>query len=48
MAVGPNMINYDDNFLMKVLKKCLLNIDHLNLIPLFYVNSQEDYKDETK
>ena len=38
-AVGPTIINYDENFLMKVLKKCLLHTDNLNIIPLFYVNS---------
>ena len=41
-------VDYDGNYLTKILKKILQNNNDLNVFPLFFINSQEEYKDESK
>eukprot|EP00347_Sterkiella_histriomuscorum_P005358 403356914 len=40
-------VDYDSNHLTRYLRKSLIGHD-INIMPLFFVNSQEDYKDESK
>ena len=42
------MCEYDSNYLTKILKKVLSNYEGVAIFPLVFVNSQEDYKEESK
>lgn len=47
-SLGPQMqAELESNSLTKFLRRSLMGTE-VNLIPLFFVNSQEDYKDESK
>ena len=46
--IPPGTVDYDGNYLTRILKKILQNNSELNVFPLFFINSQEEYKDESK
>jgi hypothetical protein len=43
----PKDINFDSNMLTKLLKKAIVGTD-VNIIPMFFINSKEEFKEESK